>query len=80
MKSIIREIQAEELALELDFLVKLLDPYLFDYQLEDMISDQKEALHSKSGRTFQEDPDGLHYTEQLEKLGRVYVLCLDSNV
>ena len=72
--------QAEKLVSELSFIVKTLDPYLSDYQLEDMLSDRKDALCSKVGRNFQEGADGLHYMEQLQKLGRLYVLCLDKNV
>jgi hypothetical protein len=70
--------QADKLANELEFLRNTLKKYL----RPDILSMMESTLHmvcSKAGRgrDYQGDgPDGLAALEELERLGRVYVLCL----
>lgn len=70
--------QADRLANELEFLNNTLKKFLG----EDTLSLLDSTLHMVSskagrGRDYQGDgPDGLAALEELERLGRVYVLCL----
>ena len=70
--------QADRLANELEFVRNTLKKFLSD----DVDSFMESTLHMVSnkagrGRDYQRDgPDGLAALEELERLGRVYVLCL----
>jgi hypothetical protein len=70
--------QADRLANELQFLMNTLRRYLKDETLA-LVDTTRRMLCSKAGRGggIQGDgPDGLAALEDLERLGRVYVLCL----
>ncbi len=70
--------QADRMANELHFLMNTLKSYLNE-DVMDLIDSTRRALCSKAGRGggFHGDgPDGLAALEDLERLGRVYVLCL----
>jgi hypothetical protein len=70
--------QADRLANELQFLMNTLRRYLKDDTLS-LVDTTRRMLCSKAGRGggIQGDgPDGLAALEDLERLGRVYVLCL----
>jgi len=68
--------QADVYLNELQFLINTLRKYLSE-ELLGVAEHCREQLLSKAGAGFQGDgPDGLGAIEQLERLGRVYVLCL----
>jgi hypothetical protein len=70
--------QADRMANELQFLINTLKNYLSDEMLA-VADNCRRMLCSKAGRGggIQGDgPDGLAAIEELERLGRVYVLCL----
>jgi len=70
--------QADRLANELQFLMNTLKRYLKPDMMS-LIENTRRMLCSKAGRGggLQGDgPDGLAALEELERLGRVYVLCL----
>lgn len=69
--------QADRMANELQFLMSTLKTYLSDETLA-MVDNTRRTLCSRAGRGgIQGDgPDGLAALEELERLGRVYVLCL----
>lgn len=69
--------QADRMANELQFLINTLKTYLSDETLT-MVENSRRTLCSRAGRgAVQGDgPDGLAALEELERLGRVYVLCL----
>lgn len=72
--------QADRLANELQFLMNTLRNYLSHESLA-MVDTSRRMLCSKAGRGagFRGDgPDGLAALEELERLGRVYVLCLSD--
>lgn len=71
-----RGTQADVYLNELQFLINTLRKYL-SKDLLGVAEHCREKLLSKAGAGFQGDgPDGLGAIEQLERLGRVYVLCL----
>jgi len=70
--------QADRLANELSFLINTLKKYLSTETLA-MVNNSRRMLCSKAGRGGGAQgggPDGLAALEELERLGRVYVLCL----
>jgi hypothetical protein len=69
--------QADRMANELQFLMNTLKSYLSDENLS-LIENTRRTLCSRAGRGSVEGggPDGLAALEELERLGRVYVLCL----
>jgi hypothetical protein len=70
--------QADRLANELQFLINTLKRYLKPETMS-LVDNTRRMLCSKAGRGsgIQGDgPDGLAALEELERLGRVYVLCL----
>lgn len=72
--------QADKLANELDFVKSTLKKFL-DESVLVMLIQTLQLVSSKAGRgrgsAYQGDgPDGLAALEELERLGRVYVLCL----
>ena len=70
--------QADRLANELQFLMNTLKRYLKPETMQ-VVDNTRRMLCSKAGRGggIQGDgPDGLAALEELERLGRVYVLCL----
>jgi len=70
--------QADRLANELEFLNNTLKKFLGDETLE-LLDSTLQMVSAKAGRgrDYQGDgPDGLAALEELERLGRVYVLCL----
>jgi hypothetical protein len=70
--------QADRLANELQFLINTLKNYLTGESLA-MVESTRKMLCSKAGRGHSiqgAGPDGLAALEELERLGRVYVLCL----
>ena len=70
--------QADRLANELEFLNNTLKKFLGDDTLE-LLDSTLQMVSAKAGRgrDYQGDgPDGLAALEELERLGRVYVLCL----
>jgi len=70
--------QADRLANELEFLNNTLKKFLGDETLE-LLDSTLQIVSAKAGRgrDYQGDgPDGLAALEELERLGRVYVLCL----
>mmetsp|Transcript_23760 Transcript_23760/g.35081 ORF Transcript_23760/g.35081 Transcript_23760/m.35081 type:complete len:1255 (-) Transcript_23760:54-3818(-) len=69
--------QADRMANELQFLINTLKTYLSEETLS-MVENSRRTLCSRAGRgAVQGDgPDGLAALEELERLGRVYVLCL----
>jgi hypothetical protein len=73
-----RSWQAERYMNELQFLMNTLRRYLGDNVLNDA-EDCKKKLFQRTGGDFQgNSPDGLMAIEELERLGRVYVLCLSE--
>jgi hypothetical protein len=70
--------QADRLANELEFLKNTLKKFLGEESLSLLGSTlQLVATRAGRGRNYQGDgPDGLAALEELERLGRVYVLCL----
>jgi hypothetical protein len=72
--------QADRLANEMQFLINTLKPYL-EQETISLLDGTRRMLCSKAGRGagIQGDgPDGLAALEELERLGRVYVLCLSQ--
>jgi hypothetical protein len=74
--------QADRLANELDFVKSTLKKFL-DEQVSVLLIQTLQLVSSKAGRgrgsAYQGDgPDGLAALEELERLGRVYVLCLSE--
>ena len=72
--------QADRLANELQFLLNTLRKFLSDGTVS-VLDSTRVMLCSKAGRGngLQGDgPDGLAALESLERLGRVYVLCLNE--
>ncbi|GAX11403.1 hypothetical protein FisN_22Lh076 [Fistulifera solaris] len=70
--------QADRLANELDFLRSTLKKFLGE-EARELLASTLHMVSSKAGRgrDYQGDgPDGLAGIEELERLGRVYVLCL----
>jgi hypothetical protein len=70
--------QADRLANELEFLKNTLKKFL-DEESMALLDSSLHMVSSKAGRSrdYQGDgPDGLAALEELERLGRVYVLCL----
>ena len=68
--------QADRFANELQFLMNTLRKYLSDDMLS-VAENCKRMLFAKAGHKKGGDgPDGLMMIEELERLGRVYVLCL----
>lgn len=70
--------QADRLANELEFLKNTLKKFLGENALS-LLESTRQLVASKAGRgrDYQGDgPDGLAALEELERLGRVYVLCL----
>jgi uncharacterized protein YqgV (UPF0045/DUF77 family) len=70
--------QADRLANEMQFLINTLKAYLQPETIS-LLEGTRRMLCSKAGRGtgIQGDgPDGLAALEELERLGRVYVLCL----
>jgi len=68
--------QADQFASELQFLMNTLKKYLSDDMLS-VAENCKRMLFAKAGHKQGGDgPDGLMMIEELERLGRVYVLCL----
>lgn len=68
--------QADRFANELQFLLNTLRKYLSDDMLS-VAENCKRMLFAKAGHKKGGDgPDGLMMIEELERLGRVYVLCL----
>lgn len=70
--------QADRLANELEFLKNALKKFLGDESMV-LLDSTLQMVSSKAGRgrDYQGDgPDGLAALEELERLGRVYVLCL----
>jgi hypothetical protein len=79
-KAKIKVRQADRLANELDFLKNTLKKFL-DERVLVMLIQTLQLVSTKAGRGrgsgYQGDgPDGLAALEELERLGRVYVLCL----
>ena len=67
---------ADKYSNELQFLINTLRRYMSNELLE-VVDNCRYLLLAKAGGGFQGDgPDGLGAIEQLERLGRVYVLCL----
>lgn len=77
-KTTLKVRQADRLANELEFLKNTLKKFLGDESLNALDSTlQVVATRAGRGRNYQGDgPDGLAALEELERLGRVYVLCL----
>jgi len=69
--------QADRLANELQFLMNTLKQYLSDEALG-MMDATRRALCNRRGVAAGDGPDGLAALEELERLGRVYVLCLNE--
>jgi hypothetical protein len=70
--------QADRLANELQFLMNTLKRYLKP-EMMSLVDNTRRMLCSKAGRgsgVQGDGPDGLAALEDLERLGRVYVLCL----
>ncbi|KAL3942111.1 MAG: hypothetical protein SGBAC_003648 [Bacillariaceae sp.] len=72
-KTKLRVRQADRLANELQFLLNTLKRYLKRETVR-LVDSTRAMLVSKSGQASA--PDGLASLEELERLGRVYVLCL----
>jgi len=72
--------QADRMANELQFVMNTLRAYLNDETLA-KVENSRRTLCSRAGRgAVQGDgPDGLAALEELERLGRVYVLCLGES-
>jgi hypothetical protein len=70
--------QAHRLANEMQFLMNTLNNYLSDEKVAIMAETRRTLSHraGKDGGLQGEGPDGLAALEDLERLGRVYVLCL----
>ena len=70
--------QADRMANELQFLMNILKSYISDEGLS-LLEGTRRTLCSRAGRggkAIDDGPDGLAAIEELERLGRVYVLCL----
>ena len=79
-KMMLKVRQSDRLANELQFLMNTLKIYL-STEAMDLLDGTRRMLCSKAGRGngMQGDgPDGLAALEELERLGRVYVLCLGA--
>jgi hypothetical protein len=66
------------MANELQFLMNILKSYISDEGLS-LLEGTRRTLCSRAGRggkAVDDGPDGLAAIEELERLGRVYVLCL----
>jgi hypothetical protein len=77
-KMILKVRQADRLANEMQFLLNTLRNYI-QPESQSLLEQTRRMLCSKAGRGagIQGDgPDGLAALEELERLGRVYVLCL----
>ena len=59
----------------IDFLLNTLNKFLSDDVLKEA-DDCKRELLSKIGGSQGQGPDGLGAIERLERLGRIYVMCL----
>lgn len=73
--------QADRMANELHFLMNTLKGYLSDDILA-LVDSTRRTLCSRAGRgggAQGDGPDGLAALEELERLGRVYVLCLGES-
>ena len=71
-----RGFQADQYLNELQFLLNTLKRYLSDQVLH-AVENVRGKLLSKTGGGVQgQGPDGLGAIERLERLGRIYVLCL----
>jgi hypothetical protein len=71
--------QADRLAKELQFLMNTPRRYLKEDDTSSLADTTRRMLCSKAGRgggIQGDDPDGLAALEDLERLGRDYVLCL----
>uniref|UniRef100_A0A7R9W467 Exocyst complex component n=2 Tax=Pseudictyota dubia TaxID=2749911 RepID=A0A7R9W467_9STRA len=66
---------ADRFANELQFLMNTLKKYLSDDMLS-VAENCRRMLCAKAGHLQGDGPDGLAAIEELERLGRVYVLCL----
>jgi len=67
--------QADQYLTELQFLLNTLNKFLGDDALKEA-ENCKEKLLSKIGGSQGQGPDGLGAIERLERLGRIYVMCL----
>jgi hypothetical protein len=69
--------QADRMANELQFLMNTLKSYIRNDNAT-LIENTRRTLLSRAGRggVQGDGPDGLAALEELERLGRVYVLCL----
>ena len=67
--------QADRFANELQFLMNTLKKYLSDDMLS-VAENCRRMLCAKAGHLQGDGPDGLAAIEELERLGRIYVLCL----
>jgi hypothetical protein len=76
-KSALKVRQADRLANELQFLTNTLKIYLDEHSIG-LLDSTRSMLCTKAGRggVQGDGPDGLAALEDLERLGRVYVLCL----
>lgn len=72
----IRPTKADAFASHLQFLINTLKKYLSDETLT-LASDTRRMLLSKAGAK-RHGPEGLSGLENLERLGRVYVMCLNE--
>jgi len=72
----IRPTKADAFASHLQFLINTLKKYLSDETLA-LASDTRRMLLSKAGAK-RHGPEGLSGLENLERLGRVYVMCLNE--
>ena len=72
----IRPKNADAFASHLQFLINTLKKYLSDDSLS-LASDTRRMLLSKAG-SKRHGPEGLSGLENLERLGRVYVMCLND--
>lgn len=72
----IRPTKADAFASHLQFLINTLKKYLSDDTLA-LASDTRRMLLSKAGAK-RHGPEGLSGLENLERLGRVYVMCLNE--
>ena len=77
-KSKLKVRQADRLANELQFLMNTLKRYLSDETLAVMDQTRRTLCHraGRDGGLQGDGPDGLAALEDLERLGRVYLLCL----
>ena len=72
----VRPTKADAYASHLQFLINTLKKYLSDDTLS-LASDTRRMLLSKAGAK-RHGPEGLSGLENLERLGRVYVMCLND--